>query len=80
MTYFAYSLILPIAVRILAQLSTNLEKVAPWVQFNTAQTPLFQGDYTPTGEQWLQILVTALIWLVPPLVLGIFRLSRTEFK
>ena len=78
--YFAYSLILPIAVGILSSLSEGFEKVAPWIEFNTAQTPLFTGDYQPTGEEWAQILVSGIIWLVIPLALGIGRLLRTEFK
>ena len=78
--YFAYSLILPIAVGILSALSSSFEKIAPWIEFNTAQTPLFSGDYTPTGEEWAQILVSGTIWLIVPLALGIWRLLRIEFK
>ncbi len=78
--YFVYSLILPIAVGILGSLSSGFEKFAPWIEFNTAQTPLFMGDYTPTGEQWAQIATSGTIWLVIPLVLGIARLLRIEFK
>jgi ABC-2 type transport system permease protein len=78
--YFAYSLILPIAVGILSALSDGFEDVAPWIEFNTAQTPLFTGDYTPTAEQWAQIAVSGTIWLIIPLVLGIWRLLRIEFK
>jgi ABC-2 type transport system permease protein len=78
--YFAYSLILPIAVGILGALSPGFADVAPWIEFNTAQTPLFMGDYTPTGEEWAQIAVSGTIWLVIPLALGIARLLRIEFK
>ena len=78
--YFAYSLILPIAVGILSSLSTGFADVAPWIEFNTAQTPLFTGDFTPSGEEWAQIAVSGTIWLVLPLVLGILRLLRIEFK
>jgi ABC-2 type transport system permease protein len=78
--YFAYSLILPTAVGILSAISDGFEKVAPWIEFNTAQTPLFDGDYTPTGEEWAQIAVAGTIWLVIPLALGIWRLMRIEFK
>jgi ABC-2 type transport system permease protein len=78
--YFAYSLILPIAVGILSALSEGFEKVAPWIEFNTAQTPLFTGDYSPTGEEWAQIATSGVIWLVVPLVLGTMRLLRIEFK
>lgn len=78
--YFVYSLILPIAVGILGSLSSGFEKFAPWIEFNTAQTPLFTGDYTPTGEEWAQLATSGTIWLVIPLALGIARLMRIEFK
>ncbi|MGB0100651.1 MAG: ABC transporter permease [Nocardioides sp.] len=78
--YFAYTLILPTAVGILSAISEGFEKVAPWIEFNTAQTPLFTGDYTPSGEEWAQIATSGFIWLVVPLVLGIWRLLRIEFK
>lgn len=78
--YFVFSLILPIAAGILGALSKGFADVAPWIEFNTAQMPLFTGDYTPTGEQWAQIAVSGTIWLVIPLVLGIARLLRIEFK
>ncbi len=78
--YFVYGLILPTIAGILSELSSGFEKVAPWVEFNTAQTPLFTGDFTPTGEQWAQLATSGVIWLVIPLVLGIARLLRTEFK
>lgn len=78
--YFAYTLILPTAVGILGFLSGTFEKIAPWIEFNTAQTPLISGDYTPTGEEWAQIATSGTIWLIIPLVLGIWRLLRIEFK
>jgi ABC-2 type transport system permease protein len=78
--YFVYSLILPIAVGILGALVESFEDFAPWIEFNTAQTPLFQGDFTPTAEQWAQIATSGTIWLVVPLMLGIWRLMRIEFK
>ena len=78
--YFVYSLILPTAVGILSALSSTFEDIAPWIEFNTAQTPLFSGDFTPTGEEWAQIAVSGFIWLVVPLAIGIWRLLRIEFK
>jgi len=78
--YFVYSLILPIAVGILGALVESFEDIAPWIEFNTAQTPLFQGDYQPSGEEWAQIATSGFIWLVVPLALGIWRLMRIEFK
>jgi ABC-2 type transport system permease protein len=78
--YFVYSLILPIAVGILGSLSPGFADVAPWIEFNTAQAPLFQGDFTPTAQEWAQIATSGTIWLVVPLALGIARLLRIEFK
>ena len=78
--YFVYSLILPTAVGILSALSETFEKIAPWIEFNTAQTPLFRATTRPTGEEWAQIATSGTIWLVIPLALGIWRLLRIEFK
>ena len=78
--YFVYSLILPGVVGFLGFLSDGFEKISPWIEFNTAQTPLFTGDYQPTGEEWAQIAVAGTIWLIIPLALGIWRLLRIEFK
>jgi ABC-type transport system involved in multi-copper enzyme maturation permease subunit len=78
--YFVYSLILPTAAGILSELSDTFDDIAPWIEFNTAQVPLFDGDYTPTAEQWAQIATSGTIWLVIPLAFGIWRLLRIEFK
>lgn len=78
--YFAYTLVLPIAVGILSALNEGFDKIAPWIEFNTAQQPLFTGDYQPSGEEWAQFATAGLIWLVLPLVLGTLRLLRIEFK
>jgi len=67
-------------VGILGSLVRSFEDVAPWIEFNTAQLPLFQGDFTPSAEEWAQIATSGTIWLVIPLLLGIWRLLRIEFK
>ena len=78
--YFVYTLILPTGVGILGYLSDTFERIAPWIEFNTAQIPLTSGNYTPTGEEWAQIATAGTIWLIVPLILGIWRLLRIEFK
>jgi ABC-2 type transport system permease protein len=78
--YFAYTLILPTAVGLLSFLSDTFEDIAPWIEFNTAQTPLISSPYSPTGEEWAQIATSGTIWLLLPLALGIWRLLRIEFK
>ena len=79
-TYFVYSLILPTVVGFLGYLSEGFEELTPWIEFNTAQIPLFEGDYIPTGEEWAQLATAGTIWLIIPLFLGIRRLLRIEFK
>jgi ABC-type transport system involved in multi-copper enzyme maturation permease subunit len=78
--YFAYTLILPSAVGILSAISDTFDRIGPWIEFNTAQTPLISSPYSPTGEEWAQIATSGVIWLLVPLALGIWRLLRIEFK
>ncbi len=78
--YFIYTLVLPIAVGILGAFQEWFADLAPWIEFNTAQASLFEGDYVPTGEELGQLITSGLIWLVLPLVLGTLRLLRAEPK
>lgn len=78
--YFLYSLVLPIVLGILSAVIDGFGDVVPWIDFNTAQTPLFTGDLKLNGEEWAQFAVTGTIWLVIPLALGILRLLRSEVK
>lgn len=78
--YFLYALVLPIVLGILSAVINGFADVAPWLDFNTAQTPLFTGDFKLNGEEWAQFVVTGTIWLIIPLTLGIVRLLRSEVK
>ncbi len=78
--YFVYTFILPGVAGALSALIDGFDKVAPWVEFNTAQSPLFTGDYRATGEEWAQIAVSGVIWLVIPFTLGLWRLVKAEVK
>ena len=79
-TYFIYTLVLPTAVAILGAFQEWFADLAPWIEFNTAQATLFEGDYVPTGEETAQLVTSGLIWLVLPFVLGLLRLLRAEPK
>jgi ABC-2 type transport system permease protein len=48
------------------------------VDFNYAQTALFNG--TLTGEQWANLGVTSVIWLLVPLAVGVAMVLRSEVK
>ena len=77
--FFVYSFVLPTVVGIAGSLLSWVPKVAPWVEFNTAQAPLLNGTLD-TGTEWAQLAVTGFIWLVIPLTLGIWRVLRAEVK
>lgn len=79
-TYFLYSLVLPLAVGILGAFQEWFADLAPWIEFNTAQGLLFQNEGAPSGEVMGQLLVSGTIWLVLPFVLGLLRLLRAEPK
>lgn len=79
-TYFIYTLVLPIAVGILGAFQEWFRDLAPWIEFNTAQTALFESDPVPSGEELAQLLVSGFIWLVVPFTIGLWRLLRAEPK
>lgn len=55
-----------------------LKHSAPWIDLNTAQTPLYNHDMT--GRGWIQLLAAGAIWVGVPLVLGTIRVRRGEIK
>jgi ABC-type transport system involved in multi-copper enzyme maturation permease subunit len=76
--YFVYAFVLPVILEILAAFQDWFKDLRPWVDFNFAQTPMFEGG--PTQEQWAQIGVSGMIWLVIPLVVGVWAVLRSEVK
>ncbi len=55
------------------------ENLLDWIDVNTAQMPLLEGDW-PTGSQWAHIVVACVVWIVIPLVFGVNRIMRSEIK
>jgi ABC-2 type transport system permease protein len=76
--YFVYSLVLPGLLALLAASQEWFRDLQPWVDFNFAQTTLY--DNVPTGEQWAQLGTSGLLWLVAPLVVGLALVMRSEVK
>lgn len=76
--YFVYSFVIPTIFGALAAFQDWFEKLQPWVDFGYSQTPLFDGG--PSGEEWAQIGVSGLIWLVIPLAIGVWAVLRSEVK
>ena len=76
--YFVYSLLLPTVAGILASNQEWFRDVQPWVDLNYAQAALFSG--TLTGEQWGNLAVTAVTWLVLPALVGLRLVMKSEVK
>jgi len=76
--YFVYSFVLPTIFGALAAFQEWFRDIQLWIDFGAAQAPLFEG--APTGEQWAQIGVSGTIWLVIPMVFGIWAVLRSEVK
>lgn len=76
--YFVYLFVIPSIFGVLAATQDWFKDLQPWVDFNNAQIPLFDGG--PTGEEWAQIGTAGLIWLVIPLTLGVLAVMKSEVK
>jgi ABC-type transport system involved in multi-copper enzyme maturation permease subunit len=76
--YFVYSLVLPTIFGVLAAFQDWFKDIQMWIDFNGAQAPLFDGG--PTSEQWAQIGVSGMIWLVIPMAIGVWAVLRSEVK
>ena len=78
--YFVYSFLLPTIFGLLAASVAWFRDLQPWVDIQFAQGPLFVFEATLTGEQWANIAVTGVIWLVVPLAVGLGFVTRVEVK
>ncbi len=76
--YFIYSLLLPTVFGMLAAFQGWFADLQGWVDFNFAQSALFNGTLDST--QWQHLAVSGLIWLVAPLSVGVWLVLRSEVK
>jgi ABC-2 type transport system permease protein len=78
--YFVYSFLLPTIFNLLATSQDWFRHLQPWIDVNYAQAALFNFSGSLTGEQWANIAVTGVIWLVIPLAVGLGFVTRAEVK
>ncbi|KAA1397616.1 ABC transporter permease [Aeromicrobium ginsengisoli] len=76
--YFVYSFALTAITEVLASTQDWFANLQPWVDFNYAQGSLFNGSLN--AEQWANLGVTSVVWLVAPLTFGLWSLMRSEVK
>jgi ABC-type transport system involved in multi-copper enzyme maturation permease subunit len=77
-SYFVYTLVFPTIFGLLAGAQAWFRDLQPWVDFNYAQSALFNGGMTST--QWAHLGVAGAVWLVLPLVVGVTLVMRSEVK
>ena len=76
--YFVYSFVLPTLSIILATSQHWFRDLQPWIDFKLAEGTLIDG--TVTSQQWEYLAVTAVIWLVLPLAVGLGLVMKAEVK
>lgn len=76
--YFIYQFLLPSLGLVLAAKQDWFHDLQPWVDFNFDQGALLEG--TVSAQEWTYLAVTAVGWLVVPLVVGLRLVVRAEVK
>jgi ABC-2 type transport system permease protein len=76
--FFAYKWVLPVLFFWGSSLLAWFEKLAPWIDFQSAQEPLYEMPMS--GREWGHVVVSGFVWLVVPLVIGLWRIRRAEVK
>ena len=76
--YFVYSFVVPTLTSVLASTQGWFRHLRPWVDFNFAQGALYNGSLTQ--QQWAHLGVTAAVWLVAPIAVGLWLVLRSEVK
>jgi ABC-2 type transport system permease protein len=76
--YFVYQFLLPTLSLILATSQDWFRKLQPWVDFDHAQSALFNGSVTT--QEWRHLAVTGAVWLVIPMTIGLALVVRAEVK
>jgi ABC-type transport system involved in multi-copper enzyme maturation permease subunit len=76
--FFVYRWVLPGLFALGGQLMSWFESLRPWIDFQSAQAPLY--DLSLSGSEWGHLLVSGVIWLVLPTAIGTWRVLRAEVK
>lgn len=74
--YFVIPTIWSILAQVIPWVREHLQQ---WADFSFAQQP-FQSGKWASGQEWAHLATSGTIWLVLPLVFGIWRLLRSEVK
>ena len=78
--YFILTFVLPTIFGLLSESQRWFHDLQPWIDIQFAQSGLFVFDQALTGEQWSNIAVTGITWLLIPLAIGLGFVMRAEVK
>jgi hypothetical protein len=70
--------VLPTAWSVLGSLWSRAADAGEWLDMNRTMEPLFTGSLT--GEQWAQLGTSVGFWVVLPLAVGMWWITRAEVK
>lgn len=76
--YMVYAFVAPGLLAFLAFNQDWFDDIRPWVDPKFNQDALLQGGLN--GDQWTQLAVTTVAWLVLPLLAAVVNLLRSEVK
>jgi ABC-2 type transport system permease protein len=76
--YFVYALVLPAALGTLASFQDWFASRQGWFDFQFSSTRLYDGDLA--GKDWAHLAVSGTFWLVIPLAIGLYAVTRSEVK
>ncbi|HET7280504.1 MAG TPA: ABC transporter permease [Dermatophilaceae bacterium] len=77
-TYFVYTLVLPPLLGLLAANQKWFADLQPWVDYNYAQRPLFDGSLS--SQQWQHLAVSGGLSFLLPMAVGLLIVRRAEVK
>jgi ABC-2 type transport system permease protein len=78
--YFIWTFLVPVVFGLLADSQHWFHQLQPWVDIQFAQAGLFVFAHALSGQEWAQIAVTGVTWLLVPLLVGLRLVMRTEVK
>lgn len=70
--------VLPIGWSIVGEMVTALHRPAEWLDLSVTSGLLLEPAMT--GRDWARLGVSAAVWIVLPMLLGLVRLARREIK
>ncbi|KRF17666.1 hypothetical protein ASG90_04690 [Nocardioides sp. Soil797] len=73
--YFA----VPTVISIITSIWTSMQEKLLWFDLGSSSGQLFD-PHNLTGEEWAQVGTGTLIWIVLPIAIGMWRITRTEIK